>query len=68
MRSSILGRGRHRLGLPGLVPVRQFVTVTQRSLLARLFGLGRRSGRHHLPIATDGLADRAAPALQTAAA
>lgn len=68
MRSTVLGQGRHRLGLPGLVPVRQFVTVAQRSLLARLFGFGRKSGRHHLLIATDGLAERTAPSLQTAAA
>lgn len=68
MRSTVLGQGRHRLGLPGLVPVRQFVTVAQRSLFARLFGLGRKTGRHHLLMASDGLADRTAPALQTAAA
>ncbi|MDQ6658199.1 MAG: hypothetical protein M3Z00_08255 [Actinomycetota bacterium] len=67
MRSTLVGQGRHRIGLPGLVPVRQFVTVAQRSLLARLFGFGRRAGRHHL-VATDAPAERIAPALQTAAA
>ncbi|WP_029135777.1 hypothetical protein [Nakamurella lactea] len=65
MRSTILGQGRHRLGLPGLVPVRHFVTVTQRNFFARLFGFGARPGRHHL---VDGATDRAVPALQAAAA
>jgi hypothetical protein len=65
VRSTILGQGRHRLGLPGLIPVRHFVAVTQRSFLARLFGIGARPGRHHL---RDDAATRAVPALQTAAA
>lgn len=64
MRSTILGQGRHRFGLPGLVPVRHFVTVTQRGFFARLFGIGARPGRHHLVDS----ADRTTPALQTATA
>lgn len=67
MLSTILGHGRHRLGLPGLVPVRSFVRVTQRSVLIRLLGFGRRPGRHHLSPGFD-LTQRHAPALQTAAA
>lgn len=39
--------GRHRLGLPGLVHVRAFAVVSERSLLSRLLGVGRRWGRHH---------------------
>lgn len=47
MRSTIIGQGRHRLGRPGLVPVRQFVAVHQQNLLVRMLGWGRRHGRHH---------------------
>lgn len=65
MRSTILGQGRHRLGRPGLVPVRHFVTVTQRSFFARLFGIGQRDGRHHR--SADAI-DHTVPALQAAAA
>ena len=39
--------GRHRFGIAGLVHVRTFTAVTERSILARLFGLGRKWGRHH---------------------
>lgn len=67
MLSTILVRGRHRFGLPGLVPVRHFVTVSQRSLLVRLLGFGRRPGRHHAALGLD-VAERQAPALQAAAA
>ncbi|NNG34517.1 hypothetical protein [Nakamurella aerolata] len=47
MRSTIIGTGRHQVGLPGLVHVRRFVTVRETPWLARLFGFGRRAGRHH---------------------
>ena len=39
--------GRHRYGLAGLVHVRTFAAVAERSLVARLLGLGRKWGRHH---------------------
>ena len=45
MRSALNARlisGRHRLGLPDLVPVSSFVTVIRRNVFLRMF----RSGRH----------------------
>jgi hypothetical protein len=66
--STILGSGRHRFGRPGLVPVRHFVTVTQRNFIVRLFGFGRQPGRHHQVWRATDPADRNVPALQTAAA
>lgn len=44
---SIATAGRHRYGAAGLVHVRLFATVTERSIIARLLGLGRKWGRHH---------------------
>lgn len=44
---SIATSGRHRFGTAGLVHVRIFATVTERSIVARLLGLGRKWGRHH---------------------
>lgn len=52
--------GRHRLGLPGLVHVRSYLRVEERSLLSRLLGIGRRSGRHHdLVVPTPAVRDSA---------
>lgn len=69
MRSTIIGTGRHHIGLPGLVHVRQFVTVRETSWLARFFGFGRRPGRHHArPTSTVTTVRPAVSAPETAAA
>lgn len=44
--STTLARGRHRHGLPGLVPVTNFVEVVRKNFFVRLF----RAGRHHRTI------------------
>ncbi len=54
--------GRHRLGLPGLVPATTFVTVTRRNFFARLFRSGRH--RHAIPV---GATVTSIPTAQTAA-
>lgn len=42
--TTALTPGRHRYGLPGLVHVSEFVTVTRRGFFSRLF----RPGRHRM--------------------
>ena len=46
--NTTLVRGRHRLGLPGLVPVTSFVEVVRRNFFVRMFRTGRH--RHTAPV------------------
>ncbi|MET3805146.1 hypothetical protein ABIB25_002146 [Nakamurella sp. UYEF19] len=56
--AATVGRGRHRLGRPGLVPIGFFAAVAYRSL----FASWRRAGKHRPYIAPRPMATVPAPA------